>query len=584
MRFNRPPTPLPDVPAGAVAMSAPPPPSSNRRWSPLGSRDSLQPASAPEPPEPPRRSRSGGFLSRLSALLTLLVFLAAGAAAIAIYGQSVVNSPGPLQQDKVVFIPRGSGASEIAAILEQNGVIGSATSFEAYQLLQSVLSGGQSLRAGEYEFKQQASLRAVRDTLVSGRPIQHRITIPEGLTSEQIVQRLRENEILEGEIRNIPREGALLPDTYPFERGTSRERLLARMESEQRRVLQEIWSRRNAEVPLKSAAELVILASIVEKETGRSDERTRVASVFINRLNRGMRLESDPTIIYGIVGGKGSLGRAILASEIRQPTPYNTYVINGLPPGPISNPGRAAMEATANPSRTRDLFFVADGTGGHAFAETYEQHQRNVARWRQLERGDSAPPAAAPAPVAPPAPPAQRPRQQRSNAINPAQPRAVQEAAGAAPPSPVPDRMGAGPAAVVPTAPGPQATSPFVLPQADFSFLTSDQTEAGAVARAVGDERQLPASSSDVESYPVAPGRRQEMQRNAAQAGASPARGQITAPPDTAAALAAQPDIPVPAPLQRRPRAFDASEGTTRDPLRNKSFDLNTPKTVPTLR
>jgi UPF0755 protein len=515
--------------------------------------------------------------------MTLLVFLAAATAGVVIYGRSVVNSPGPLQQDKVVFIPRGSGASEIASILEQNGVISSATSFEAYQVLQSVLSGGQSLRAGEYEFKQQASLKAVRDTLVSGRPIQHRITIPEGLTSEQIVQRLRENEILEGEIRNIPREGALLPDTYPFERGTSRERLLARMESEQRRVLQEIWGRRSPDVPLKSAAELVILASIVEKETGRSDERTRVASVFVNRINRGMRLESDPTIIYGLVGGKGTLGRGIMATEIRQPTPYNTYVINGLPPGPIANPGRAAMEATANPSRTRDLFFVADGTGGHAFAETYEQHQRNVARWRQLERGDGNAPAAVPAtpPAAAPAAPAQRPRQQRSEADAPVGSPAPQQAS-AETQAPSPAAAPVAGASAQPVAP-PQAPSPFSLPQADFSFLNPSQP-GGVVARGFGDERQLPASSGDIESYPVAPGRRQEMQRNAAQVGASPGRGAPVQPSDTASAFAAQPDPPVPGPLQRRPRAFDASEGTARDPLRNKSFDLTTPKTVPSLR
>ncbi|MCZ8259637.1 MAG: endolytic transglycosylase MltG, partial [Beijerinckiaceae bacterium] len=186
--------------------------------------------------------------------------------------------------------------------------------------------------------------------------------------------------------------------------------LLARMQREQRRVLQDIWNRRSKETPLKNPRELVTLASIVEKETGRADERSRVAGVFVNRLNRNMKLQSDPTIIYGLVGGKATLGRGILRSEIERPTPYNTYVINGLPPGPIANPGRAAMEATANPSRTRDVFFVADGTGGHAFAETLEQHNRNVARWRQIEAsrvGQGTPPATdgnAPPPA--PGPPA----------------------------------------------------------------------------------------------------------------------------------------------------------------------------------
>ncbi len=492
------------------------------------------------------------MLARLSGFLTLLVFVSIIVGGGILYGRSMMSQPGPLDQDKVVFIPRGSGASEIAAILEQNGVISSAFSFEVAH----VLSGAQSLKAGEFQFKQNASLSDVRDVLINGRSIQHSITIPEGLTSEQIVQRIQENDILQGEIRNIPREGALLPDTYRFERGTSREQMLARMEREQRRVLQEIWARRSPDIPLKNPNELVILASIVEKETGRADERTRVASVFINRLNRGMRLESDPTIIYGIVGGKGSLGRPILASEIRAPTPYNTYVINGLPPGPIANPGRASMEATANPSKTRDIFFVADGTGGHAFAETYEQHQRNVARWRQIEQGASptqaAPPTAAPAPTQPAQP--QRPRQQRSDAVPAAE--APEQAA--------------------------RAPSPFAIPQADLSFFAPSPAggAAAGVAAGFGDERQLPTASGDIESYPVAPGRRNEMNRNASQAGASAPRGPAVA--DTATAFA-----PAPAPDQsgqRRPRAFDASEGTARDPLRNRTFDLNSPKVVPSLR
>lgn len=505
------------------------------------------------------------MLARLSAFLTLLVFVAAAGGAAILYGRSAMHAPGPLEQDKVVFIPRGSGASEIAGILEQNGVISSAFQFEVAH----VLSGAATLRAGEYQFKQHASLSEVRETLINGRAIQHAITIPEGLTSEQIVQRVRENEILDGEIRNIPREGALLPDTYRFERGTSREQMLARMEREQRRVLTEIWARRSPDLPLKSPAELVILASIVEKETGRADERTRVASVFVNRINRGMRLESDPTIIYGLVGGKGTLGRPIMANEIRQPTPYNTYVINGLPPGPIANPGRAAMEATANPSRTRDIFFVADGTGGHAFAETYEQHQRNVARWRQIESGQSgsSPPAAAP-PLAPAAPAAAPPRgrQQRSDAGVPGTPQQL----GAPPQTPAPAL-----AAVPPPAP-----SPFAIPHANLSFMNSVAPEMGVVS-GFGDERQLPSASGDMESFPLPANRRQEMQRNAAQAGASQPRvaasGELVDP-------ARQPQSDAPAAAPRRPRAFDASEGTARDPLRNKTFDLNSPKVVPNLR
>jgi peptidoglycan lytic transglycosylase G len=212
------------------------------------------------------------------------------------------------------------------------------------------------------------------------------LTIAEGLTSEQIVARLLENDVLSGQVKEIPREGTLLPETYRFERGTTREQVLQRMHQQQRRLLTEIWERRSQDVPIRSVEQLVTLASIVEKETGRPDERTRVAAVFSNRLQKKMKLQSDPTIIYGLVGGKGTLGRPIKRSEIQQPTPYNTYVIDGLPPGPIANPGRASLEATANPARTRELYFVADGTGGHTFTENYGEHQKSVAKLRTIEK------------------------------------------------------------------------------------------------------------------------------------------------------------------------------------------------------
>ena len=210
-----------------------------------------------------------------------------------------------------------------------------------------------------------------------------------------------DDDILTGNIKEIPREGSLLPDTYNFNRGMTREQMIQRMQQAQQRVLKEIWDRHSPDLPIKTPEQLVVLASLVEKETGKPEERTRVAAVFVNRLKQKMRLQSDPTIIYGLVGGKGTLGRPIMKSEIEQPTPYNTYQIDGLPPGPIANPGRASLEAAANPARTRELYFVADGTGGHAFAETYEQHQRNVARLRAMEAGDQkdqAPAEAQPAP------------------------------------------------------------------------------------------------------------------------------------------------------------------------------------------
>jgi UPF0755 protein len=255
------------------------------------------------------------------------------------------------------------------------------------------------LKYGEYKFVKGASLRDVVDTIIDGKVVQHPFTIAEGLTSDQIVQRLTENDTLAGNIRDVPREGTLLPETYRFTRGTTREQVLRRMQQDQRRVLQEIWERRSPDLPVRTPEQLVTLASIIEKETGKTEERTRVAAVFVNRLQKKMKLQSDPTIIYGLVGGKGTLGRPIQKNEITQPTPYNTYVIDGLPPGPIANPGRASLEAAANPARTKELFFVADGTGGHAFADTYDQHQKNVARLRSLEQQaqGAAQPAAPPA-------------------------------------------------------------------------------------------------------------------------------------------------------------------------------------------
>jgi UPF0755 protein len=248
------------------------------------------------------------------------------------------------------------------------------------------LKASSELKPGEYAFQKSASLRDVIGIIVEGKVVQHAVTIPEGLTSEQIVARLTDNDIFAGGLREMPREGTLLPETYKFPRGTTREQVIQRMQQTQKRVLAEIWERRNPDIPIKSPEQLVTLASIVEKETGKADERSRVAAVFTNRLRQKIKLQSDPTIIYGLVGGKGTLGRPIKRSEIQQPSPYNTYVIDGLPPGPIANPGRASLEAAANPARTRDLFFVADGTGGHSFTETYDQHQKNVARLRTMEK------------------------------------------------------------------------------------------------------------------------------------------------------------------------------------------------------
>ena len=278
----------------------------------------------------------------------------------------------------------------------------------------------------------------------------HQISVPEGLTSEQIVQRLLDMDILNGNIREVPREGSLLPESYKFPRGTPREDVIKRMQQAHRRVVQEIWDHRTPDLPLKTPEQLLTLASIIEKETSRPEERTRVAAVFVNRLKQRIKLQSDPTIIYGLVGGKGTLGRPIKRSEITQPSPYNTYVIEGLPPGPIANPGRASLEAAANPARTRDLFFVADGTGGHTFTETYDQHQKNVVKLRALEKqiqNDTVEPSEdAPPPTAAGAPPDTNPTATTPRPVAPAKKPPARPAA----PATAPARQGAAQSTTMP--------------------------------------------------------------------------------------------------------------------------------------
>ncbi|MFZ0606459.1 MAG: endolytic transglycosylase MltG [Xanthobacteraceae bacterium] len=317
-----------------------------------------------------------------NAIISIFVLVAVLTGIVLFVGTQRFEEPGPLAADRVVNIPHGSGIRDIADVLTHEGVIDQPWVFIGGVM---ILKAREGLKAGEYEFKAHSSLRDVVATIVEGKVVPHQISVPEGLTSQQIVARLLADDVLTGDIKEIPPEGSLLPDTYNFTRGVTREQMIHRMQEAQQRLVQEMWDHRSPDLPLKTPEQLVTLASLVEKETGKADERTRVAAVFVNRLKQNMRLQSDPTIIYGLVGGKGTLGRPIMKSEIAQPTPYNTYVINGLPPGPITNPGRASLEAAANPARTRELYFVADGTGGHVFAETYEQQQRNVARLREIE-------------------------------------------------------------------------------------------------------------------------------------------------------------------------------------------------------
>ncbi len=356
------------------------------RINPKSPRESLAPEPAPPPPQRSRHVRNP-IVVALNALMMILVILVIGGAGILYWGKLEFTAPGPFTEDRTVIIRTNSGLEEIATALEREGIIDEPLVFmigvRAYQV-------GGKLKAGEYLVPAGASMFQVMNLLVSGKAILHPFTVPEGRTSEQIVERLREEPLLVGDITEIPPEGSLLPETYMFTRGASRASIIQRMRQAHDQALEEIWARRRADLPLKTPEELVTLASIVEKETGRADERPRVAAVFINRLRKGMRLQSDPTIIYGIVGGRGSLGRPIRRSEIDAATPYNTYQIAGLPPGPIANPGRAAMEAVAGPSNTPELYFVADGSGGHAFSATLDEHNRNVAKLRRLERAAAA--------------------------------------------------------------------------------------------------------------------------------------------------------------------------------------------------
>ncbi len=397
---------------GIGASSPDPKRSGPKQITPRSPRTALDPDTVAAPV---RRSKSARHPLVIigNAVVSLFVLLAIVVGFVLFVGKQRFEAPGPLAQDRVVNLPRGSGIRDIADALMREGVIDQPWVFVGGVL---VLKAREDLKAGEYQFKANASLRDVVATIVDGKVVAHQFSMPEGLTSEQIVARLLDDDVLTGNIKEIPREGTLLPDTYNFTRGVSREQMIQRMQQAQQRLVKEIWDRRSPDLPIKTPEQLVILASIVEKETGKPEERTRVAAVFVNRLKQKMRLQSDPTIIYGLVGGKATLGRPILKSEIEQPTPYNTYLIDGLPPGPIANPGRASLEAAANPARTRELYFVADGTGGHAFAESYEQHQKNVARLRSMETDQKdqapldaqqastrAPPTPAPAPVRSPA-------------------------------------------------------------------------------------------------------------------------------------------------------------------------------------
>ncbi|MCR5859115.1 endolytic transglycosylase MltG [Mesorhizobium sp. J428] len=351
---------------------------------PKSASEALRPTPGTPPPRRSRRARSQ-FVIFMNFVMSAIVLVTIGAGAAVWYGKYVFEGPGPSTKNDTVLIKPNTGVNDIALLLERNRLISDANIF---RLGVRAYGNDSALKAGEYEVKAGASMRDIMELLKSGKSLLYSLTLPEGLTVEQAFSRIATNEALTGEMPDeMPPEGALIADTQRVTRGTTRKEVIAKMIEEQKELVESIWARRAPDLPLKDINEFVTLASIVEKETGIADERSRVAAVFINRLNKGMRLQSDPTIVYGIYGGKGKpADKPITRSDIDKPTPYNTYAINGLPPGPIANPGRAALEAVANPSKTDDLYFVADGTGGHVFAATLDEHNENVARWRQVEK------------------------------------------------------------------------------------------------------------------------------------------------------------------------------------------------------
>jgi UPF0755 protein len=295
--------------------------------------------------------------------------------------QARYQRPGPLPAEQAVMVPHGTPA-QVAEALLKSGVIDDAL---AFRLATLATRGAGTLHAAELAFPAHASLRSVLSVLRTGHPVQHRITIPEGLTAAQIALLLDRAPALAGETP-VPEEGTVLPETYAFERGTTRAALMERAEAAMAHALAQVWEQREDNLPLANPQDMLTLASMVERETARPEERPLVAAVFLNRLRRGMKLQSDPTVAYGVSGGAGTLERPLTRTDLDWPTPYNTYRVIGLPPGPIASPGLASLQAVAHPAHTEDLYFVADGGGGHAFARTLDEHNRNVAHWRaQLE-------------------------------------------------------------------------------------------------------------------------------------------------------------------------------------------------------
>ncbi|RKF14782.1 endolytic transglycosylase MltG [Roseovarius spongiae] len=366
--------------------------------------------------------------------LVVIIFLLGG---VILWGQNSYNAVGPLDEQICLRVPSGSSMRKVSTDLAEQGAV---TSAAIFRIGSEYHDRNSDLKAGSWLIPPQASMAEITDIITRGGastcgtevlyrigvtkseidvreldpatnryvekaefdPVadeppaeftkvraqadtRYRVAVAEGATSWQIVDALKAVDVLEGEVESLPPEGSLAPDSYEVRVGDTRASLIKRMQEAQEAIVADAWQDRDPDLPLASPEEMLTLASIIEKETGVPEERGQVASVFVNRLNRGMRLQTDPTVIYGVTEGKGTLGRGLRQSELRSETPWNTYVIDGLPATPIANPGRASIEAAVHPAETEFVFFVADGSGGHAFAETLEEHNANVARWREIE-------------------------------------------------------------------------------------------------------------------------------------------------------------------------------------------------------
>lgn len=325
------------------------------------------------------------FLSFLSAgLIGLGLFAALGS-----WGVYSYLRPGPLAEEKLVLIDRGAGVSGIATKLNEAGVIDQPLVFK---LAARITGKAGSLKAGEYAFPGHIPMKTALQMMFDGDVYDRKVTVPEGLTSYQVVELIRKVDDLEGEVADIPPEGSLLPETYSFITGDTKAGKIDEMRAAMTKTIDELWETRAPGLPITTKEEAITLASIIEKETGVPEERRRVAGVFINRLKQGIALQTDPTVIYAITKGKiqdkgmGPLGRRLLSKDLDIDSPYNTYKYPGLPPGPIANPGRASIEAALHPEEHKFIYFVADGSGGHIFSETLAQHNENVANWRKVRR------------------------------------------------------------------------------------------------------------------------------------------------------------------------------------------------------